>query len=680
MAVSHPVAESLAGAPEFFIAHDFGRFAVAGLAAIVFAGIPLLFWGLASAARYLHVAIGRWVTVGLVGTFTGLMALQALKRTDLHQAYAVAVALACSGAAAFAYDRRPAVRLFASALVPAPIVIAAVFFASGPITRMMSLSDVQPAVSSRAGTATPVVMIVFDQLPLVSLMDERREIDRRRFPSFAAFADRATWYRNTAAAAEYTRWAVPALLTGRRPQADRLPATFDHPDNLFTLLGATHRFNVSEPLTALCPSKLCPPADADEGGVRRWPAALSDLAVLYGHIALPPAVAARLPSITQNWAGFTGDFFGERWRNRRENDRRQLVLDWIDAIEAGDGPSLHFLHVLLPHDPYIYLPSGQIGSRPGQLPGMMKDSVWSDDENLIALNYQRHLWQVQFVDRLLGLALDRLREVGLYDRSLIVVVADHGAGFRAKRPLRLAVPSTLGEIGLVPFLLKEPGATRGAIVDTPMEGIDVLPTIADALDIAIPWKPDGRPAQDARPGPGRRELFRSSASARRTFSADDYARGLEAAEIRKRESIDSDPARLGWRGDPARDLIGTPIAAVAPAGKSTIAVQIDEAEQFESVDPNGPFIPVYVSGTARRSTQSTDAPISLAIGVNGVVRATTLVARRPVEGREGFWAALIPPDAYKAGDNEVAVFEVLSTSPPMLKPTGASTPSPERAY
>ena len=33
--------------------------------------------------------------------------------------------------------------------------------------------------------------------------------------------------------------------------------------------------------------------------------------------------------------------------------------DLVDSIERGEPPTLHFLHVLLPHVPYRFLPTGQ---------------------------------------------------------------------------------------------------------------------------------------------------------------------------------------------------------------------------------------------------------------------------------------------------------------------------------
>ena len=66
----------------------------------------------------------------------------------------------------------------------------------------------------------------------------------------------------------------------------------------------------------------------------------------------------------------------------------------------------------------------------GQRPGPRRTGATSGgSENpwLPIQGYQRYLLQLGFVDQLIGRLMDRLREEHLYDRSLIVVTADHGS-------------------------------------------------------------------------------------------------------------------------------------------------------------------------------------------------------------------------------------------------------------
>ncbi len=668
LAISHPIAAVLVQGPEFLVAYDFDRTRLVLLGVGLFAALPAGVWLIAAAAARLHARAGRWVATTLFALLIALITLQGLRYTSLPEGYTLSLAAVAGLLGAAAYGRIQAFRLFVSMLTPAPLVAAIVFFTSPPVASMMRSVSI-PGAAVTANAPSPLVVIVFDQLPLVSLLDDERHIDLRRFPNFAALADQSTWYRNTSAGSTTTNWALPALLTGRYPDPDLQPSAFDHPRSLFTLLSGTHRFHVTETLTALCPPQLCQPDTSHSDGAPWWLAVPSDLAVVYAHIVLPPALAASLPPVNHDWRGFSFHFWQGRWATQRDDDRRRSVLEWIEGIERENEPVLHFLHVLLPHEPFIYLPTGQTGSSSIGLPGLAESENWSDDRRLVALNYQRHLLQVQFVDRLLGLTLDRLKQVGLYDRALIAIVADHGAAFRPERPFRQPVDSTLAEIGAIPFFLKEPGTSSGRIVDAPLEAIDVLPTIAHALGVQIPWGIDGRAAQlPPLPGSDTRRLYRDRAERYVTFSPDDFERAWQAAEQRRREAIDPDPTHLGWRGDPARHLIGMPVRTTQIAGEPRLIATLDGAASFDAIDPNGPYVPVYVSGAAHPRDGSASVQVPLALVVNGVIRATTEPARRPIFGREGFWAALVAPDAYRAGHNEIDVFEIASIAPPILRP------------
>ena len=70
---------------------------------------------------------------------------------------------------------------------------------------------------------------------------------------------------------------------------------------------------------------------------------------------------------------------------------------------------------------------------------------------------------------------------------------------------------TSQDLAFVPFFVKLPGERKGQVVDRHVRIVDVLPTIADALDVELPWKVDGRSgfaegegADTVRVGPARR--------------------------------------------------------------------------------------------------------------------------------------------------------------------------------
>ena len=127
--------------------------------------------------------------------------------------------------------------------------------------------------------AAPVVLVIFDELPLLSLLDANRQIDAVHYPNFSALARDGVWFRNATTVSDFTRWAVPSIVSGKYPRRSTLPSAVDHPDTLFTLLGRTHRLEVSEPLTELCPPELCP-RDTETTLGRRLAAIGRDLCVV----------------------------------------------------------------------------------------------------------------------------------------------------------------------------------------------------------------------------------------------------------------------------------------------------------------------------------------------------------------------------------------------------------------
>ena len=159
-------------------------------------------------------------------------------------------------------------------------------------------------------------------------------------------------------------------------------------------------------------------------------------------------------------------------------------------------PTLYFLHFLMPHGPWLYAPSGRVRAvaRP-PAPGRTRE-LWTNPD-LTLQAWQRHLLQAGYTDRLLGRFIRRLGAVGLWDRALVVVGPDHGISFRAGDLRRNPTPTNLSELAFIPFFMKLPGQKKGRIVDTHISIVDILPTIADAIGVEIPWQTAGRSALEA---------------------------------------------------------------------------------------------------------------------------------------------------------------------------------------
>ena len=87
------------------------------------------------------------------------------------------------------------------------------------------------------------------------------------------------------------------------------------------------------------------------------------------------------------------------------------------------------------------------------------------------------------VDGFIGHFLDRLKELGLYDQSLIVLFADHGEGL-FDHGLCQHLASHYDEVVRVPLLIKLPHGRKGGLrVKPQVRTIDIFPTMLELAGI-----------------------------------------------------------------------------------------------------------------------------------------------------------------------------------------------------
>src|SRR4051794_16257590 len=261
----------------------------------------------------------------------------------------------------------------------------------------------------------PVVFVVFDEFPADDLLRPDGSIDAERFPNFARLASISTWFPNATTVYDSTFGAVPSILDGRLPRPHTATDVRSHKPSIFHVLDRLGYdvFKV-ESASAVCPPSICPGARTRRPGV---------LARLAG--------AGRPPRFHK----------------------------WLGAIRKRRQPAFYFHHALMPHEPWIYLPSGHQSRPAGEdpIPDLNHD-VGFDDPDLSKQNHLRHLLQAGYTDRLVGQLLERLKRTGLLERALVVVTADHGYSFRiGVKSRRLISDDNVEEIAPVPLFVKAPG-------------------------------------------------------------------------------------------------------------------------------------------------------------------------------------------------------------------------------
>jgi hypothetical protein len=419
-------------------------------------------------------------------------------------------------------------------LGPAPLLFLALFLLDSDASRL-SLGGGDVALASAGRPRAPVVLIAFDELPLNSLLDASGRIDRVRFPNFARLARGSTWFARTTTVAEGTTHAVPAILTGKLPRAGEFPVYTDHRQNLFTLLGKSSELHVVDEETHLCPPALCPGLEGSLGA--RSATLAEDTGVVYLHKLLPDDLSGAIPSIANGWDNFLRDA-------SHHHDPGRLDSAFMRSLRPQPRPSVWYLHLMLPHSPWRYLPSGRRYDVRAA-PGWGSDEVWTSNGAAVDQYWQRHLLQLGYGDRVLGRLLARLQATGLYDRALLVVTADHGVSFRAGQKRRPLSPANLQDIAYVPLFVKTPGQQRARVVAQPARTIDILPTIADGLGLELPWHVDGHSL--LRPGPRERDVVLIKDRGRRFVVPEAQLQALRKRALRRQQ-------RLFGAGTPLDDV------------------------------------------------------------------------------------------------------------------------------
>ncbi|HVD91734.1 MAG TPA: sulfatase-like hydrolase/transferase [Vicinamibacterales bacterium] len=137
---------------------------------------------------------------------------------------------------------------------------------------------------------------------------------------------------------------------------------------------------------------------------------------------------------------------------QRDGDQTLAAAEkWLDGRDPGK-PFFLFLHLYEPHKPYA----------PPERFSM----------------YEPYDGEIAHADEIVGRLLDRLRASDLYDRSTIVLLSDHGEGLgdHGEQEHGLFLYT---ETIHVPFVVKTAGRHSARRIATPVQHIDLVPTILD---------------------------------------------------------------------------------------------------------------------------------------------------------------------------------------------------------
>ncbi len=170
-------------------------------------------------------------------------------------------------------------------------------------------------------------------------------------------------------------------------------------------------------------------------------------------------------------------------------------------------------------------------------------------QEFVAYNIDQYDGSIRGMDAEIGRLLERLRQLGLEDRTLLAFISDHGEEFLDHGELHHG-KSVYGEMTNIPLVLWGPGRVpAGAVIAETVQSIDLMPTL---LELSGLPPPDGMQGQSLVP------LLLAAGQAQRSAST------LPSGEQGRASSY-------GWQSRPAISERATP-----PTGRNGIrGVDID---------------------------------------------------------------------------------------------------------
>ncbi len=170
---------------------------------------------------------------------------------------------------------------------------------------------------------------------------------------------------------------------------------------------------------------------------------------------------------------------------------------------------LHYYDVHAPYTPPAPYDQMYVGGDPFAPGTLVMDTVLDPEINMEAHNTELYNWLkgitdpaypraqyaagVSYVDRHVGQVVADLKAKGLYEESLVVLVADHGEHLD-EHQIYYGHSLPYEEVLHIPLIIKWPSSFTGekAVIQDRVSIMDVLPTILEVGNLPIPDGLDGR--------------------------------------------------------------------------------------------------------------------------------------------------------------------------------------------
>ncbi|MCW5978823.1 MAG: sulfatase [Bryobacteraceae bacterium] len=260
------------------------------------------------------------------------------------------------------------------------------------------------------------------------------------------------------------------------------------------------------------------------------------------------------------------------------------VFPILDRLAGSDAPFFLFVNYMDAHVPLLPPPYYR-----DLYPRRMRNFAWPQFEELsVRLQTTRTPFTdeeaeavvalydgaIAYLDSQIAQLVERLRRLGRFDNTLLIVTSDHGEGLGNHLLMGHGASTYQHQVG-VPLLIKYPGQRTPARITELASQVDVMPTVLDVLGCRAPAPLDGLSLR--RGVPAGRSVFAVSVPARR-----DLARPVGPDSLPQHAAVvgttkliagvGASPRLYNFADDP-REV--TDIAAADPAATRSMLTLLD---------------------------------------------------------------------------------------------------------
>ena len=363
-----------------------------------------------------------------------------------------------------------------------PLVLLHFIFVS-PASTLFEGSGQMKGVKPDSINDTPVILLVFDEFSGLTIQDSEGGLDVLRYPGFAEIARNADYFPNALTVDYRTDISVPSIVSGTLRTADKRGlATGENIIELFQNWGGGVRAQSS-----------VLPADLMYERQTNLYSFGSDIVTLYLHIILHQDwIENKIGVIPATWKNFGIFHEIDDEPGDVSSEPLDMFSNWREELTKNpEDKQFSFLHVEFPHAPYTTSATGR-SQENGEVfrRQLFTFETIEAQQPFLNVAYHNYLQQSSYADLLLQRLIRELKETGLYDKSLIIVTADHGVSYKVSG-LNRRIPlnkDSWRNIVSVPLIVKYPFQETGSVDDSFVTTLDIAPTILDVTAIDPLWE------------------------------------------------------------------------------------------------------------------------------------------------------------------------------------------------